>query len=940
MRCIISIKWMITFILLAMAATIWTAEPPAELKVQLTWGHESRQSTPFSMRILGENAEISNQQCIDLESGDGSRNDFWKTTAGDGDVDGIAFSVIYVPTTVVTNNKVHPFWTYYLEHSDVDTARSLRQDPAYHPDSRKITVQMNGDGTKGFSVTVDQLLSTKSFWIPSLDAYLSAGDQPVPYEEHRKELAPWKGKRILEQVRTKPEASYEEFTRRWEDMGSPNYLHPNQPVPGHIVCLSWDSAIPKFGVDRGGGVWNDYGNPDRFRFWYGFGDLNQGINDSWKGQYLEDGLPIVTTFLERDRLRYGVEQFAYPLNGPPTERRGDIPMVLLQKIRVTNLDRTARTAEVKINHQRILSSSDTPQLIYKQEGKVFHFLEDKDNRVLYSVAGDGIAIQSCQTKKNEKTSEKDFPFLYETEISFSLNSGDTRELVVTLPSPLVPAQDREKLLALKFSEARAETIRFWSDYLVRGAQFRVPEKVVNNLFRANLWHALRLPRRHGGSEEGVKIDLPYSNFAYDQTGIPWPVNQAVYVDYMLNDLRGYHDLSVEELLAMFRENQESNGHVRGFANWGVYTPSMLYAVAKNFLLSQDRDSFEQLLPYTLKALDWCSNEIQQANQRHNPTQGLIRAPLNDLTGDGIWAFTQAYIYAGLNELGKALRQIQHPRTEECLKAARQFRQSIQNAFGSASMKSPLAQLRDHTWIPYTPCEALTPQRLFEQWYPTDIDTGATHLIRLKALAADGELAESLLNDHEDNLYLYGWGMANEPVYNPQATAYLQRDDPQAVVNAFYSMMACAFSHSAFEPVEHRWFWGQYFGPPSTDGAWFELYRNMLIRERDDDTLILLQATPRKWLANGQQIAVENAPTEYGDISFTVNSRENATRLTAEIDTPDRSPKSLLLRLRHPDARTIQSVTVNNRYWRDFDIQKEWIVIQNPNQEHYSIVAKY
>jgi hypothetical protein len=88
-------------------------------------------------------------------------------------------------------------------------------------------------------------------------------------------------------------------------------------------------------------------------------------------------------------------------------------------------------------------------------------------------------------------------------------------------------------------------------------------------------------------------------------------------------------------------------------------------------------------------------------------------------------------------------------------------------------------------------------------------------------------------------------MANEPVYNPQATAYLLRDDPKAAIRAPYSYMACAFSHSVLEPEEHRWTWGEYFGPPSTDGAWFELYRHRLIHERDDDTLLLLQATPRR-----------------------------------------------------------------------------------------------
>ncbi len=202
------------------------------------------------------------------------------------------------------------------------------------------------------------------------------------------------------------------------------------------------------------------------------------------------------------------------------------------------------------------------------------------------------------------------------------------------------------------------------------------------------------------------------------------------------------------------------------------------------------------------------------------------------------------MYAALASLGTALEQIEHPRARECSEAARTFRQSVERAFGAATVRSPLVQLRDHTWVPYVPCEATKPGRRFEQWYPTDVDTGATHLLRLGALPAGSPRGDALLHDHEDNLYLNGWGMANEPVYNPQATAYLLRDDPKAVIRVFYSYMACAFSHAALEPVEHRWMWGQYFGPPSTDGAWFELYRHMLIHERDNDTLLLLQATPR------------------------------------------------------------------------------------------------
>ena len=155
--------------------------------------------------------------------------------------------------------------------------------------------------------------------------------------------------------------------------------------------------------------------------------------------------------------------------------------------------------------------------------------------------------------------------------------------------------------------------------------------------------------RHGGQAADTTIDLPYSNFAYDQKGTPWPVNQAVYVDYMLYDLRGYHDISAEELAAIFRNNQEPSGHVGGYANWGVYTPSMIYAVAQHYLLTGDRAALDALLPQTLRALDWCLLQVKQAERNDGLARGLTLAPLNDLTKDArAWAFNQAYMFAGVD----------------------------------------------------------------------------------------------------------------------------------------------------------------------------------------------------------------------------------------------------------------------------------------------------
>jgi len=914
------------------------AQVMQQLPVKLSWGHRSPDGSRFFIRLVEDGARLSELKGVGLEADDSQQAPVFQTRSGGGDVDGAQF-VLNCPAAPVREiENLNPIWRDLIAQSDADAARRLREDPAYRRDSRRLIVQMNTVGTRGFAVSIDQLLRNRAMWVPELDVYLTSGDAPVAFEEHQNELKAYKDRRILERVHAEDEASYEQYLSRWEDMGSPTYVHPNQPSPGHIVCLSWDSALYKFGVDRGAGVRNDLGNPDRFQFDFDFGRLGRELAGNWRGQKLIDGLPVIVTTIERDGVRYEVEQSAYPLNGPPAQRRGDIPMVLIQKLRLANLRNQPQSISIRMTHQRRLSAGAKVQTASSADG-VFVCEESNSRGTLLSIQAAGLAVDAS----SRSAESKDGAATTTTELttSLTLQAGAGREIIVKLPSPVVLPADRQQLLSIDCAAAREATVRFWSDYLARGARFRVPEPAVNELFRANLWHALRLPRRHGGAAADTKIDLPYSNFAYAQNGIPWPVNQAVYVDYMLYDLRGHHAISAEELLAMYRENQEPSGHVKGYANWGVYTPGMVYASAKHYLLSGGRAAFDNLLAPTLKAADWCLSQIAAAEKKSDRAGGLVQGPLNDGTGEGVWAFNQAYLFASLEILGEALARAGHPRAEEFSKAAGAFRERIDKAFRAASMRSPLVQMRDHTWAPYVPCEAISPGRRMDQWYPTDVDTGAMHLPRLRAISPEGPLATFLLNDHEDNLYLKGWGMANEPVYNPQASVYLWRDDPKAVIRAFYSYMACAFSHSVFEPVEHRWTHGQYFGPPSTDGAWFELYRNMLIQEREGDVLLLLAATPRKWLGDAKRIEVERAPTYYGPISMSIESHAASGTISADIQMPQRGrPKLLLLRLRHPEAKPMRSVMIDGQQSPDFDVEKEWVRIANPAPRRYSVVVGY
>lgn len=220
-------------VILATAAL--AADLKEDLKVSLSWGHQSQRSMPHYIRLLAEGAEIQDIKAHDLESNDTITDNVLTTHAGGGDIDGVEFNLRYAPGQIKTIGNLHGLWSELIASSDIETVQRLKQDPAYRPDSRKLTVQMDEGGTKGFSVTGDQLLQSKVFRAPSLDVYLTAGDVPIPLEDHLRAIEAYKGCCILEQVRREPEATYEQYAARWEDMGSPAYQNRHMIPPGHIV---------------------------------------------------------------------------------------------------------------------------------------------------------------------------------------------------------------------------------------------------------------------------------------------------------------------------------------------------------------------------------------------------------------------------------------------------------------------------------------------------------------------------------------------------------------------------------------------------------------------------------------------------------------------------------------------------------------------------------
>src|SRR5690606_25654019 len=222
-------------------------------------------------------------------------------------------------------------WRYFLDYGAPGPVERMRQDSWNQPDAQLLTVQLNNEGTEGFSFSLEQLLERGAMWLPEHDIFLTIADNPVSFEEHRASL---KGERILDRVRKGPDASLEKFKAQWQDFGNPKYDVPwvtrYKGTTGHLVITAAaHGSIYKFAVDRWGKVRPDFASPHKFRMdpvWQ---------KSQWKRQRIENGLPLLVTSLERDGQFCEMEQFASPLGDLDTATQGYISSVFLTKIKIS-----------------------------------------------------------------------------------------------------------------------------------------------------------------------------------------------------------------------------------------------------------------------------------------------------------------------------------------------------------------------------------------------------------------------------------------------------------------------------------------------------------------------------------------------------------------------------------------------------------------------------
>jgi hypothetical protein len=173
--------------------------------------------------------------------------------------------------------------------------------------------------------------------------------------------------------------------------------------------------------------------------------------------------------------------------------------------------------------------------------------------------------------------------------------------------------------------------------------------------------------------------------------------------------------------------------------------------------------------------------------------------------------------------------------------------------------------------------------------------------------------------------------------------YILRDQPKHFLRTYFNGFAmCYFPDTRMMTEWVRKlgvFAGDHYKSSDEANSTFWL-RLMFIQERGDE-LVLGAAIPRYWLVDGNRIGVENAVTHFGPMSVKYESKVSKSQIEMTIDPPRRNPpKQIFARFRHPDGKEITRCTLNGKPYKNFDPEKEWVILDKCPQKTTRITAYY
>lgn len=540
-----------------------------------------------------------------------------------------------------------------------------------------------------------------------------------------------------------------------------------------------------------------------------------------------------------------------------------------------------------------------------------------------------------------------------------LAAGETARLSGVVPHWLVPVERQEELSRYSTADLHQATLEHWKQATAAAMHIKVPDPLLTNVIRASQVHCLLASRNE---LNGARIAPWISSDRYG------PLESEANSILRGMDYLGYEDFSRRSLDFFVARYNRAGYLTTGYTMMG--TGWHLWMLGEHFALVKDEKWLSEQAPEIMRVCQWII--AQRAKTREGCTNGNV-CPERGLMPPGVMAdwsnyayyfCLNGYYYAGLKSAAEALREIEYPGAEALAASADDFRNDILRAYAWTQSRMPVMGLRDGTYVPGYPTQVHSPgpiggffpgQDSNRSWC-YDVELGAHHLVPLGVLGAKRADVASMMEHMEDVHFLAdGWfdypaaesqrdpfnlgGFSKvQPYYTRNVEVYAMRDDIKPFIRSYFNTIPSLLNTEILSFWEHFNGVGGWNKTHET-GYFLHQTRLMLLQERGDE-LWLAPFVTRNWLKHGMSVSVQRAPTQFGPVGYRIDSSVNDGHIDVAIDPPTRDAVArLVVRLRHPDERPMQRVTVNGVEHGDFDAAAE-IIRLKPGAERLRVRAHY
>jgi hypothetical protein len=504
-----------------------------------------------------------------------------------------------------------------------------------------------------------------------------------------------------------------------------------------------------------------------------------------------------------------------------------------------------------------------------------------------------------------------------TAVTYTVPPGTRASVYVAWlvdPGPSKPfIPDEEGYL-----RARQSVVDFWTETLAGGATYEVPEKRVQDAERSLLIQDLSLAWRYSvGNGYHTKLSTPEGIDAagvLGEYGFP-AINKAIL------------DVSFWRKLTWT-------------TNWKM--GEQLLGSARYYALFHDRP---YLAVHTPRLAAYVAHLRRQVVAG---TLSLLRRERysEDVNARVFGLHSQAVAWAGLRAMGSVWARTGNPLLAARARAvaarlgaglSRAARKSTKKV-GDGSLFVPIRLVDGER-----PYRALTRSRPGSYWNLVMPYALASGIFPPGSARADGVLRYLLAHGSRilglvraGAFTLYGKphfpDSGTDQVYGLNVARFLADNDrPDQLVLSLYGQLAAGMTAGTFvsgeaatiAPVRGEYFREMFLPPNSASNAAFlETLRVMLVHESEGrggaaGGLELAFATPRAWLRPGRQIAVTDAPTSFGALSYSLAATKGVVEGSLDVPT-SAALRTLKLRLRLPVGERLTSVVLDGHPYHRFD----------------------